>query len=891
MSGRNGTAVRDARGRFASGVRPSYAVDGGDLGTKARYDSSDYVAATVTEADTWGGRGSARDPVATQLVARAEEWAAICLELNASVCAGQPMRLYAKRGTAEKMARRGKVRSGLRVASSPVSRRKAAWLRSPVPGYGPGGKSALYAERAGDVEEITSHPILDVLERPNPWQTSREFSHAVFQSMEITGNAFVFQVVTREGPIVERYRLLPQWVTVIPSETDFIAGYLYGRDTRDQEIFAEDEVVHFRHWPHPSNPFYGWGPLQRATRSVDIYSAAQQNELATWQNGARPDFIFEAPAQMTEDEIRVARRKIEAQMAGPRNRGRFLITSSLKSIPMQFTPRDMEYLAGKQDLKRTIFAAFGVPESLAELNDANLASSKTGHVQYMRLTILPRLCTRAEIETENVIPAFGVEPGDLWFAYDNPVPDDEAALVSKATAFVGAGLWSINEARAEDGYEPIQDGDVHRVNGVPLDLVGVPAFGPVGGGVEIGDGFDSAPEIPDAEEVATTADSVQETAMTGVQITALQGLLQAVSDGTQSPDVVYELVLASFPTMDPARARRMVDAAASFAATRTEEPPPASEDSSEGSGSGTVEDARDGLQGDGKGSGFGEILNSIARSTARIIDEEEKDLATRMRETTQRSDEILDEMRDEVADTAEEIADEMFGKAGQRKPTGEMVAAVRDWMKDADVSVGADGKVTLVADPDALAERMMPAIRSSYDRAERSAMRAARNAGATGVSKVGIDEDVASAIAKQVAEDIIATEQARIDGLVESMGDEDAIDDVAASVRDELRGPYGAAKAEMVAATETQYHDSIARSRVWAAAGVKKRWKLSGDPCPACVGFAKKFNRPRKADGVFAEVGSTFKDADGKDVTVGYRDVIGPPLHPNCRCSLVPVVE
>lgn len=58
---------------------------------------------------------------------------------------------------------------------------------------------------------------------------------------------------------------------------------------------------------------------------------------------------------------------------------------------------------------------------------------------------------------------------------------------------------------------------------------------------------------------------------------------------------------------------------------------------------------------------------------------------------------------------------------------------------------------------------------------------------------------------------------------------------------------------------------------------IGKRWLLSGNPCPLCVAIAERnLNRQLPLDASFAHVG------DHPD----YADVIVPPAHPGCMCSM-----
>lgn len=79
-------------------------------------------------------------------------------------------------------------------------------------------------------------------------------------------------------------------------------------------------------------------------------------------------------------------------------------------------------------------------------------------------------------------------------------------------------------------------------------------------------------------------------------------------------------------------------------------------------------------------------------------------------------------------------------------------------------------------------------------------------------------------------------------------------------------------RAEMIARTETAFADVQGNLDAYKQAGIEaKEWKASQDACDECENL----------EGVIVPIDEDFPD-DGGD---------GPPLHPNCRCDVLPVVQ
>jgi hypothetical protein len=71
-----------------------------------------------------------------------------------------------------------------------------------------------------------------------------------------------------------------------------------------------------------------------------------------------------------------------------------------------------------------------------------------------------------------------------------------------------------------------------------------------------------------------------------------------------------------------------------------------------------------------------------------------------------------------------------------------------------------------------------------------------------------------------------------------------------------------------------------------------KTWLLAPDPCEFCEAASEAFSdNAVDIDGSFYEQGSEIQGKDGGTMVADYESIDGPPLHPNCRCSLMPKLD
>lgn len=422
-----------------------------------------FIDAIVRDHEATVARWQRVTPI-EELIKYAHGTAQRAANINAGFLSGVPLRLY---------------KPASRNDRSRVGRAMKAHLRNPAR---VGAKAAMLAERAGDVVEVTDHPSLALLQRPSPMATGQQQTRAAWASKQLYGNAIDFVIPGEDGTPAALMLLLTPFVRVQPSDVDGIAGYYFGRDQHDPVFIARDDALHRRWSLSLSNPYWGEGPLENVAREMDLEDQAMAAERTRWKHGGSPGGHLALKNGASPDDVKKVQDYIRRYYAGTGNQGNIFVTTEGQFTRFADAANRMGYVEGMEVLERRIFSAFGLPESMARMNDSNLASSVTGDRQYLRQTAEPALQCDAEEWTELLLPRYGVEPGDMWFAYDDVTPEDTDGKRATIQAMVPIGVMTLNEARAEMDFDPIEGGDVPRVNGVPLDEVGQQPGG-MGGGL------------------------------------------------------------------------------------------------------------------------------------------------------------------------------------------------------------------------------------------------------------------------------------------------------------------------------------------------------------------------------------------------------------------------
>jgi HK97 family phage portal protein len=339
-----------------------------------------------------------------------------------------------------------------------------------------------------DIEEDDDNdqpPVIDLLSKPNYKQSYCAFMFEAIAYRLISGNTYFHLVkgdITNTPFEIELFR--PDRVYIEATSENIPYQYLYSIAGKqyvypiDQET-GVSECLHIKTF-NPNNDLYGMSPITAARLAI-----GQHNDSSVWnssllQNSAKPsgyltiaDKNDNAPP-MTPEQVNDVRKQTSMLYSGPRNAGKIPVFNyDLKWQSMSFSPVDMDWLNGRNATAREICLAFGFPSFLLPVPDA---TSTYNNVESAKLALYE----------ETVIPTLNaiLEPLGQWLGQQTgidlelePDLDQVTALLPRreiarqnARADFVAGILTLNEARAEIDYEPVDGGDQVMVPAGKLPL-------------------------------------------------------------------------------------------------------------------------------------------------------------------------------------------------------------------------------------------------------------------------------------------------------------------------------------------------------------------------------------------------------------------------------------
>jgi len=785
-----------------------------------------WVLGSITPGDEAASLIGTGNRPASELVRRLTGWVSILADRNASACAGVTLRLYQPANSR---------RRGRKV----TDRKTLAHLRASYM-----GKAASWASNTENIEEVVDHPALELLERPNPTiESGVQFAYQRFYDREWSGSSFV--LVIGDGEPAALYRMAPQITRVVLDRRYFIGGYCYGQDASIEQRFGADEVMYSKLRPSPFRPYLGWTWVQSVILDADRYAASTQADYALWTRGGRPDYAFKLPQGTSEAQVKLFREYLANHHQGPANTGRPYVGVAEEIQVLGWSPKDLEGVASRADALQIMASAAGVPMSEINITESNYANSKTGSRRYYELTINPRLVADAAMLTNQLLPRYGIAPGEMWFAYDQTVREEDDAVARRASLLFSGGLYRLNEARQTIGMDEIEGGDrfvweptqqqIERQR-AELDAENQGQAATIGGPAEAG----------------ASGRDVQAEALNGAQVQALTDLVQGVALGRMPIESARAIARAAFPLVPEETLNAIFASLVGFTPT----PDPASSPAE------TQEPAEPGTE--------------RQPSDKEREDEPEDGKASKSRHPAYGDGCV----HPEGIGTKQQMGDDPY--------FAPILSAVERWFADSERTVreqAASGSPEAIStDPDALDKEIRPPMQSAMIDAARKAYDAIPGADSGEFAVVPANvvrymERYVPRLSVAISDETtVKLRDAMREGLVGGESISQIQDRVAAAL-----GEESGYRAERIARTEAASLTTKGNIEGWSAAGVvKKQWQLAPNPCPVCEAVARKNPGPISIDQPF--------DVEGTGANSGWEAIIGAPAHPNCRCVTLPVL-
>lgn len=341
----------------------------------------------------------------------------------------------------------------------------------------------------GDTE-IDTHPLLDLLASPNPFEDGVSFATKYISDLCIYGNFYLERVDNVVGGRTPReiYRWRPDRTTVVPNARGYPGAYEYsvaGSTRYRLEVAPPDNVPMLHGYTYnPIDDWYGMSPLDPAGWAVDSHASASKFNTNLMRNSAVPSgalTVIPDPktgdSSLTGEQRTALQEDLDRKFSGAKNAGRpILLEGGLDWKSFSMTMAEMQFTEVTNNAAREIALAFGVPPPLLGIQGDNTYSNyQEARRAFWVNTAIPLAGKRARLLTGWLCPSYGkglkLQPNTDNLDALSEERAQQWDRIEKSTSL------TLNEKREANGYDDYgADGDVILVSStmVPLETAVAP---------------------------------------------------------------------------------------------------------------------------------------------------------------------------------------------------------------------------------------------------------------------------------------------------------------------------------------------------------------------------------------------------------------------------------
>lgn len=330
------------------------------------------------------------------------------------------------------------------------------------------GAAIKAAMDRNEVQEIKSHPLLDLLVAGNDEMTGFAVMQTTQNHLDLVGEGFWLLERNKLGTPIAVWPLPPTWIKGLPSGGQ--REFLVGSGPVRTKIPAS-EIIYFRD-VDPANPYKrGVGTARSLGDELEIDEFSSKHTRAFFYNRARPDLIISGDNIGQADAKRLEAEWLE------KHKGWFKAFKPLffsRKIDVRELGQSFENIQMVQLRKHerdTFINVFGVPpEKIGVVSDSKRSTIASADLFWQKDVIRPRLELLRTTMQKWLVPIFD---NRMILTFDTPVMHDEEMELQKMKEAPWA--YTLNQWRSKTGDASL--GKIGDQLLIPLNNVLVPVDG------------------------------------------------------------------------------------------------------------------------------------------------------------------------------------------------------------------------------------------------------------------------------------------------------------------------------------------------------------------------------------------------------------------------------
>lgn len=328
-------------------------------------------------------------------------------------------------------------------------------------------KFRLYRDINGALREINSHPFLDLLNKPNDFQTLWELKYLIGLYFGIKGNYYLLKL---RGNLTNMPQMLivldPMRVKPKSTKTKWIDHYEYDLGDRKEKLQPE-EVIHLR-FPSEGSFIEGKAIIDSISDVLDVDKYQTYYMKKFHKEGGFMGAMFTTTATLTNQAYNRALDMLKQKYSGSDAAYKVaLFEQGLQPIKAAYSLKDMEMSEQRKLTREEVMTAFRIPQLLlgGSAEGYTKASSEAAEYTYTSSFVDPMLDYVDEVLTQHVKMDYGK---NLVVKHDAVAPKDVERNLKYYKDMASVGGLVVNEIRVAEDYDPFD----YELAKVPLINVG-----------------------------------------------------------------------------------------------------------------------------------------------------------------------------------------------------------------------------------------------------------------------------------------------------------------------------------------------------------------------------------------------------------------------------------
>lgn len=307
--------------------------------------------------------------------------------------------------------------------------------------------------------DAVDHDLYELLSAlPNPEQTAYQFKHAMQWQLLLYGRAYA-EVVRVGGRVTA---LWPLWSEYMQVDRD-----ASGRKRWTYRHGGQTYVWLFDASQPPILELTSESPITRCREIIGSALALQTYVGKFFANDAKPSGILQAAGSISDETAGRLRDQWKALFAagGTNRRGIAVLDNGTTFNAISQDHDSAQLVETQKAISTAICGVFRVPPWKSGLMDsANYSNMESGQLAYLTDTLDPLFVNWEEALRRDLLTSRQFGSYTVQFDRQALLRNDIESVNNSLQSGINSGYLSANDARRALGLNPIENGDVYRVN-------------------------------------------------------------------------------------------------------------------------------------------------------------------------------------------------------------------------------------------------------------------------------------------------------------------------------------------------------------------------------------------------------------------------------------------